>query len=635
MPERGTHERTRSLPSVGWRGWIQSLSHIHGYLLFAALKVWHRDFVRSCRPLALHLENEVFPALRTRHDKWINIHFETTAAGDRLVGTTTSSRYEFPGTEVVAQSLRSLGVECLRLDTMLEFGQIVEVLLMLVHASHELPDASPAEAEYSGWNPAQVASAMVGPGGYHKVCANMRFDRTKKQYEVEYTYCELFFSRVVRSYVERGQLFKDHRVLFSAAPRIALLVLALFLCAGLALVLHQVTGLIVFALLAVAVAATVWMSLYTIGSYQYTQEHHEQLIESYYRRAMNLARFPETMTEPVMKLGMGGKVLYLNPATEGLLQALGLRKGDVGEILPEDYRELVSHSLNEHVEKHETEVTRHGRTFRYVFAPFPDESAVIVVGSDVTYLKDIENELRMLNTHLEELVEARTDELQKTQDVTILCLAGLAELRDKETGEHLQRVRLYVRTLAQALRDHPSFRQFLTGSMIEKLYKSAPLHDIGKVGVPDAILLKPGQLDPLELAEMRRHTVHGGDALRWAEDALGFDSFLSVARDIAYYHHEKWDGSGYPHNLRENDIPPSARLMSLADVYDALTTRRVYKEAFSHEKAKDIILQWKGTHFDPDVVDAFLQCEDAFIEIAEKHRDPIGEELLAAARPPM
>ena len=218
-------------------------------------------------------------------------------------------------------------------------------------------------------------------------------------------------------------------------------------------------------------------------------------------------------------------------------------------------------------------------------------------------------------------LKEKTEELQRTRDVTIMSLASLAETRDNETGAHLLRTQRYIKSLANHLQDHPAFKEHLDEETIELLFKSAPLHDIGKVGIPDHILLKPGRLTPEEFTIMKTHASLGGDALRGAEKSLGSNSFLRLAREIAYCHHEKWDGSGYPLGLIGHNIPVPGRLMALADVYDALISARVYKPAFPHEKAKGIILEGRSSHFDPDVVDAFLAVEGEFIQIAKEYGD--------------
>lgn len=221
-----------------------------------------------------------------------------------------------------------------------------------------------------------------------------------------------------------------------------------------------------------------------------------------------------------------------------------------------------------------------------------------------------------------EALQARTTELAQMRDVTILALASLAETRDNETGAHILRTQQYVRVLAEHLKDHSRFKSVLTPSMVDLIYKSAPLHDAGKVGIPDAILLKPGKLTDEEYSIMKQHSLIGAQALESAQAILGENSFLSVAREIMETHHEKWDGSGYPYGLVGKAIPISGRLMALADVYDALISERVYKPAFSHEKARNIIVEGRGTHFDPDVVDAFLELETTFQEVAIEFAKP-------------
>lgn len=249
----------------------------------------------------------------------------------------------------------------------------------------------------------------------------------------------------------------------------------------------------------------------------------------------------------------------------------------------------------------------------YVTKPFSPELVKARVSNQL--------ELKKHQDHLQELVALRTKELALTQEVTIYSLASLAETRDPETGGHILRTQRYVRALAQQLKTTPTFEKILTDEVIDLLYKSAPLHDIGKVGVADSILLKPGKLTDEEFAEMKNHTIYGRDALKIAEEKLGNNSFMQYARRIAYTHHEKWDGTGYPDGLQGEDIPVSGRLMAIADVYDALISKRVYKPPFSHANAIDIITKESGIHFDPVMVEALLTIDDVFLQIASSLAD--------------
>jgi putative two-component system response regulator len=241
-------------------------------------------------------------------------------------------------------------------------------------------------------------------------------------------------------------------------------------------------------------------------------------------------------------------------------------------------------------------------------------------------------ELARQNEILEEKVRERTRALALTQDAIIEAMAGLAEYRDPETGAHIKRTRNYVRVLAEKLRAQPGYDGYFTDEIIDLLYKSAPLHDIGKVGVRDDILLKPGPLTDAEFAVMRRHTVYGRDAIQAAARNLGDNSFLRLAQEIAYTHQERWDGSGYPQGLAGEAIPISGRLMAIADVYDALISRRVYKAPFTHAKAVVVIRDSRGSHFDPAMVDAFLDVQETFRQIALKFSES-DEERQALEHP--
>jgi putative two-component system response regulator len=237
-------------------------------------------------------------------------------------------------------------------------------------------------------------------------------------------------------------------------------------------------------------------------------------------------------------------------------------------------------------------------------------------------LKRARDWLRDQNAYLEAEVTRRMRDNVLIQEITINALAELAETRDNETGNHIRRTQEYVRVLARGLRSHPRFSGVLTDRTIDLLVKSAPLHDIGKVGIPDQVLLKPGKLTPAEWDIMKTHCLLGASAIERAlrNAGQGID-FLDLAREIAHFHHEQWDGSGYPEGLKGDAIPISARLMALADVFDALISRRVYKSAMPLVQARDIIAGERGRHFDPDVVDAFLSCFDEFAAVARAYQD--------------
>jgi putative two-component system response regulator len=209
----------------------------------------------------------------------------------------------------------------------------------------------------------------------------------------------------------------------------------------------------------------------------------------------------------------------------------------------------------------------------------------------------------------------------ETRDVAIFALAKLAESRDNDTGAHLERVQYYCRALSQHLVTLDKFKDIVTPEFIRLVFQTSPLHDIGKVGIPDAILLKPGRLDPAEFEIMKKHPSIAADTLNAALSKFPDVPFLEMARDIAETHHEKWDGTGYPHGLKGESIPLSGRIIAIADVYDALVSKRVYKNAFTHAAAVSIIEEGRGRHFDSDVVDAFLAQQQTFIDIREQFNE--------------
>jgi putative two-component system response regulator len=240
-------------------------------------------------------------------------------------------------------------------------------------------------------------------------------------------------------------------------------------------------------------------------------------------------------------------------------------------------------------------------------------------------LKNARDYLLDKSEYLEREVVRRTQEVNTIQDVTMIAMGSLAETRDNETGNHIRRTQFYVKALAERLSGHPRFSAFLTPEAVQLLHKSAPLHDIGKVGIPDSILLKPGKLTPEEFTIMKTHTIIGRNAIIAAEAKLDAPtSFLRYARDTAWSHHEKWDGTGYPEGVSGDDILICGRIMAVADVYDALISKRIYKAAFPHEKALTIITEGSGTHFDPDVVEAFTADAGVFQDIAQAYGDQEG-----------
>jgi HD-GYP domain-containing protein (c-di-GMP phosphodiesterase class II) len=219
----------------------------------------------------------------------------------------------------------------------------------------------------------------------------------------------------------------------------------------------------------------------------------------------------------------------------------------------------------------------------------------------------------------EERAMRREQALLRTRDAVIFGLAKLAESRDHDTGEHVERISLYCQRLAAAMRRRPEYREIITPSFVRLIEASSVLHDIGKVGITDAILHKPGALDSVERTEIQKHPVIGGDCLAEIERRLGASNFLQMAREIALFHHERWDGTGYPAGLKEEEIPLAARIVAIADNYDALVSRRPYKEPFSHETAVDLIRKGKGTQFDPRLVEVFLEIEAEFRDIARQY----------------
>ncbi len=233
---------------------------------------------------------------------------------------------------------------------------------------------------------------------------------------------------------------------------------------------------------------------------------------------------------------------------------------------------------------------------------------------------DIHMELKLHRDNIERLVEKRTHELKVSQEATIEAMGLVAEHRDPETGGHIKRTKDYVKAIAIELAKNIKYKDTLTIEMINCLYIGAPLHDIGKVSISDNILLKPSSLTEDEFEIMKTHAIIGENTIIKAQSMMSENPFLNIAKDIAGAHHEKWDGSGYPRGLKGENIPLAGRIMALADVFDALVSKRTYKEAFDIEKVFKIIKRNRGSHFDPDIVDCFFTIKDQMLEIVRKHK---------------
>jgi PAS domain S-box-containing protein len=300
---------------------------------------------------------------------------------------------------------------------------------------------------------------------------------------------------------------------------------------------------------------------------------------------------------------LGSSVLKLYPVDEVTLETVD----KLGQLM---------HSEAGTVQENIKQVAKDGRilTVSMAVSPMKDASGrvrgILGLGQDVT---------KEVILH-EELLESYR-RIKKIQGASIFALAKLAESRDGETAYHLERLQEYCRVLCDRLAFCEPYSRQMTKRFIEDLVQCSVLHDIGKVGVPDSILFNPRKFGIDEYEIMKQHTIHGGRALEEAAEKAGEpESFLTMGKDVAYFHHERWDGKGYPFGLREHDIPLAARIVAIADVYDALTTERRYKRAFSHSEAREVIVREKGKQFDPELVDAFLEAEEEFLEIRDMFR---------------
>lgn len=252
----------------------------------------------------------------------------------------------------------------------------------------------------------------------------------------------------------------------------------------------------------------------------------------------------------------------------------------------------------------------------YVIKPFQFEEVHSRVETHLR-LRKLQAELKRHNHHLAELVQEKVREISESQLATIHALSRLTESRDDQTGSHIERTQSFCRLLAEQLRQNPRYAEIIDDTFVDNIYHASPLHDIGKVGIPDSILLKPDKLTPEEFEIMKGHVVIGVKTLQTVLSKYPQNTFLAMGIDIAQGHHERWDGSGYPVGQAGEAIPLSARIMAIADVYDALLAKRPYKKPFTHEKSVEIIQEGAGTHFDPSAVDAFLVIADTFKAVHE------------------
>ncbi|MCG8480296.1 MAG: HD domain-containing protein [Spirochaetales bacterium] len=603
-----------------WGGKVAyGLDYIRGIARFAVVRLTNRRACLAAAQLGDSLERTIFPLLREEGRRYLDV---SVPSGDGELKTTVlGSERTLPGTNELSRRLADIGIRRIEFDVRLEDGQILDACTLLYSVRrrlHEQPKRTIHDAPYRGWDPRRAADALYSPGGVHVRCQTMRL-LDGGVFRVDYSYCDLFFTSLLQKALSRRPRHRDHRTIFSLAPQITLLVgLVLFLPLPL-LSVAPISARVIMALGAVGGTAAVGIAIYTLASVQYARENYQRLSRDLLERIAELSRFPEVNPHLVSRIESDGTVSYLNPAGRELLKSVAGSDESPEAVFSPRYRDVVLSALETGVPQSE-EYTheRSDMTIMYHFSPFPDDRAVVVGASDVS-------ELRSLTRELEARVAARTNELHLTRDATILALAGLAESRDPETGRHLERTRWYILRLAEHMRVNPvrygRFCEFLSHERIDLLFKSAPLHDIGKVGIPDHILLKPERLTPEEFETMKRHTIYGAEALRKAREQLGRNSFLAMGEEIALYHHERWDGSGYPHGLAERAIPIPARLMAIADLYDALTSRRVYKDAYSHREATRIIGTERGRQLDPDIVDAFFDIEDEFRRIRVEMTD--------------
>jgi PAS domain S-box-containing protein len=343
----------------------------------------------------------------------------------------------------------------------------------------------------------------------------------------------------------------------------------------------------------------------------------------------------DTILSSIIIIDPLGKIINCNYYAEKMY---GFRRDDVvgkdfNEIFEVHKKSLPITQIVAMVDRNkgryvETDVPRRcaDGTIKFTYASYT--SLTSTTGETIAYSimeRDLTERVR-----LEKKLQDSFQQIKDTQSAAILGFARLTEYRDVDTGKHLERIREYTRVLALGLAMLPKYANYISTEYIEDLCLSSILHDVGKVGIEDAVLLKAGKLDPQEFEKIKRHAQLGGEALRAVDQELKRESFLTIGKEVAFYHHERWDGTGYPAGRKGEQIPLSARIVALADVYDALTSKRSYKEELPHEEAVKIIVSERGTHFDPDVVDVFEQNLDTFrriqmLESFKEHPESIDD----------
>jgi PAS domain S-box-containing protein len=357
---------------------------------------------------------------------------------------------------------------------------------------------------------------------------------------------------------------------------------------------------------------------------QYTINNRKRAEQALRESEEKYRRILESIEEGYYEVDPDGDFTFVNDAT---CQILGVAKA---ELPGRNMRQFLTAESDRKLLETFQECLRAGRPVKAFDIELQRGDAVLFIEASAGLRKNQAGEAIGFRGMLRDRTEKKRLEMdllesyrkvQNARAATILGLAKLAEYRDEGTGTHLERIRDYARLLTVEMARLPGYPESIDQRYIDDIYNSAILHDIGKVGISDAVLLKPGELTHEEFEAIKCHTRFGGDALAAIESQIEGRSFLHIGKEIAYNHHEKWDGSGYPAGLKGRAIPLAARIVAVADVYDALTTKRFYKEAFSHAKARQIILELRGSHFDPAVVDAFAAIESQFDRIRQEKLD--------------